>query len=145
LLGHQIPSGDLAEVLDRALDLLIAHLEKRKFAATDKPRRPKAGRTCLGRHIPAEVKRAVAERDGRRRTFVADTGHRCEARKRLEYDHIVEVARGGQSTVDNVRLRCRAHKQYTAEHTFGPGFMNRRREEARRRVGEARARAAAPV
>src|SRR5439155_1261623 len=38
LLSHQAPSGDVAEVLDRALDALIAKLEKTKFAATDKPR-----------------------------------------------------------------------------------------------------------
>src|SRR5439155_25472014 len=39
LLGHQVPSGDLARVLDRALDALIERLEKRKFAATARPRR----------------------------------------------------------------------------------------------------------
>jgi len=35
LLGHQISSGDVVQVLDRALDALIRKLEKRKFAATD--------------------------------------------------------------------------------------------------------------
>ncbi len=34
LLGHAIPSGDLAAVLDRALDALIGQLERGKFAAT---------------------------------------------------------------------------------------------------------------
>ena len=35
LLGHQIPSGDIAQVFERALGLLVAHLEQQKFAATD--------------------------------------------------------------------------------------------------------------
>ena len=42
-----------------------------------------------------------------------------------------------------VRLRCRSHNQFEAERTFGAGFMNEKREEARRAVAEARARAAA--
>jgi hypothetical protein len=134
LLGHQVPSGDVADVIDRALDSLIARLEKQKFATTEKPRTQKPAKTANGRHIPAAVKRAVAERDGRRCTFVAESGKRCESRSRLEYDHIVEVARGGHSTVDNIRLRCRAHNQLTAEGTFGPDFMDRKRQEARQGV-----------
>jgi len=38
LLSHQLPSGDIAQVVDRALDALIAQLEKQKFAATARPR-----------------------------------------------------------------------------------------------------------
>ena len=34
LLSHAVPSGNLAQVLDRALDTLIAALEKRKLGAT---------------------------------------------------------------------------------------------------------------
>ncbi|HYM80780.1 MAG TPA: hypothetical protein VEY91_05120 [Candidatus Limnocylindria bacterium] len=143
LLSHQIPSGDVAEVLDRALDALIQKLEQRKFAATARPR-PTQGRATAGkRHIPAEVKRTVWKRDGGQCTFVSDTGHRCPARTFLEFDHIDEVARGGQATAARMRLRCRAHNQYAAECTFGTGFMSRKRDEARRAAAERRARAAA--
>src|SRR6266436_790196 len=130
LLGHQIPSGDMAQVLDRALDALIEKLERRKCAATSRPRRarPSANR----RHIPAEVRRAVWERDGGQCTFVSESGHRCSARKLLEFDHIEEVARGGRATVGGIRLRCRAHNQYGAECAFGAGFMGHKRDEARR-------------
>ena len=38
LLGHAVPSGDIAQVLDRALDALIARLEQRKFAAPARTR-----------------------------------------------------------------------------------------------------------
>jgi hypothetical protein len=63
----------------------------------------------------------------------------------LEFDHIEEVARGGEASVNGIRLRCRAHNQYAAECTFGAGFMREKREaaqrtaEARRREREARA------
>ena len=141
LLGHAVPSGELAEVLDRALDALIGQLERRKFAATDRPRsrrRPSAN----PRHVPAEVRRAVWERDGGQCTFVSATGRRCPARTRLEFDHAVPVARGGQATVRGMRLRCRAHNQYSAECTFGAGFMDWKREVARLAAHEAQARAA---
>ncbi|MEO5988737.1 MAG: hypothetical protein ABIU54_01360, partial [Candidatus Eisenbacteria bacterium] len=57
-----------------------------------------------------------------------------------EFDHIEPVAREGETTVENLRLRCRAHNQYEAERVFGAGFMERKREEAReRKRGETRA------
>src|SRR5206468_10607909 len=68
LLGHALPSGDLAQVLDRALEALIGQLEKSKFAATSRPR-PGTGRATGRRTIPARVKRAVWERDGGQCTF----------------------------------------------------------------------------
>jgi hypothetical protein len=136
LLGHALPSGDVAQVLDRALDALIEKLERRKFAATTRPRQ--SGRASANpRHIPAHVRRAVWERDGGRCTFVSQAGQRCPARKLLEFDHVEEVARGGRATVAGIRLRCRAHNQYGAECAFGAGFMRHKREAARR-AAEAR-------
>ena len=131
LLSHALPSGDVAEIIDRALDALILQVERRKFAATDQPRRPTHRPAKDTRHIPAEVKRRVRERDGGRCTFVDDRGCRCAERKFLEYDHELPVARGGPSTVSNVRLRCRAHNQYAAECAFGAGFMQSKRNAAR--------------
>ena len=125
LLAHAVPSGELAEVLDRALDALIAKLEKQKFAATDKP--GTARTSSNPRHIPAHVRRAVRKRDGDQCTYVSPDGHRCEAKRFLEYDHEVPLARGGDTCVANVRLRCRAHNQLEAERMFGAGFMEEKR------------------
>jgi 5-methylcytosine-specific restriction endonuclease McrA len=129
LLGHQIPPGDFAQVLHRALKLLVVKLEKTKFATTQKPQGPRETRSP--RHIPAHVKRAVCERDGGRCTFVSDQGHRCSERTRLEFDHVDPVARGGRASISGIRLRCRAHNQYEAERVFGVEFMQRKRAEAR--------------
>ena len=144
LLSHRLHSGDIAQVFDRALDLLIAQLEKRKFAATARPRPGTRRSSANPRYIPAHVKRAVWERDQGQCTFVGDTGRRCQARKFLEFDHLDPVARGGQATVDNLQLRCRGHNQYEAERTFGSGFMSAKLEEARS-AAAARARATAAV
>jgi 5-methylcytosine-specific restriction endonuclease McrA len=128
LLGH-VSRNQVPEVLKRALRLYVAHLEKQKFAAVSKPR-PQARPTQDPRHIPAAVKREVRRRDRDQCTFVAESGHQCEERSGLEFDHIEPVARGGAATVGNLRLRCRAHNQYEAERTFGADFMQHKREQA---------------
>jgi len=123
LLGHAVPSGDVAQVLDRALDALISQLEKRKFAATDRPRANPKRHTFAKRTIPADVRRAVRARDGGQCTFFSDSGQRCQARGLLEYDHVIPIAHEGLATVDNIRLRCRAHNYYEAERVLGADFM----------------------
>jgi 5-methylcytosine-specific restriction endonuclease McrA len=55
---------------------------------------------------------------------------RCSETHLLELDHILPIARGGQSTVDNLRVRCRAHNQHEAERVFGVAFMRAQRERA---------------
>jgi hypothetical protein len=151
LLSHALPTGDIAQVFDRALDTLIAQLEKRKFGSITRwPRRQRSkppsvsGRTTSRkRYVPTHVRRAVWERDQGQCTFVSASGHRCKARRFLEFDHADPVARGGRGTVDRVRLRCRAHNQYEAERTFGAGFMSRKRHESQLAVAQARGQAAA--
>ena len=129
LLGHALPSGDVASVIDLALDALIGQLEKRKFASTTRPRReprPSAGK----RSVPAHIRRAVWKRDRGECTFVSENGRRCAARRFLEFDHVDPVARGGRASVDRMRLRCRAHNQYEAERAFGAEFMKEQRKRA---------------
>lgn len=118
LLSHAIPNGDVAQVLDRALDRLIVELEKRKVGARDGRARGQR-LSQRERHIPAEVRRTVWERDGGQCTFVSTTGVRCGSRRLVEFDHVDPVARGGEATVDGIRLRCRTHNQYEADECSG--------------------------
>lgn len=127
LLGAAQPGCDAAQVLERALRELVASLEQQKFGDTDAPRTRRA--QCDSRHVPAEVKRQVAERDGKRCTFVSEQGTRCPERAMLEYDHVRPVALGGRSTVENLRLRCRAHNQFEAELLYGSQFMEQKRQQ----------------
>jgi hypothetical protein len=130
LLGHVVPNGDVAQVFARALKALITKLEQQKFAKTERPRACRHSDDA--RHIPAEVKREVWERDGGQCTFVGENGHRCESRTRLEFDHVEPVAQGGHATVKGLRLRCRAHNQYEAERAFGRDFMDTKRDHEQR-------------
>jgi 5-methylcytosine-specific restriction endonuclease McrA len=135
LLSHKVPGGDLAEVLREAVRCAIEQHGKRRGAVkparerkpVERKARPSGGRDP----IPAAVKRAVWERDGGRCTYVSTEGRRCESRWQLEYDHGEPAARGGPSTIENTRLRCRAHNLLHAEKTFGREHMAKFRREKR--------------
>lgn len=118
LLRHQIPDGDLGEIMDRALTLLVETLAREKFAATNRPREratgENGGQGSGSRHIPAEVRRSVWLRDGGQCAFVAHNGRRCNERGFLEFHHVVPYGAGGDATADNIQLRCRAHNGYEA-------------------------------
>lgn len=129
LMSHRASSRDLGKVFSRALQALIRELEKAKFATARKSR--KARPSADPRHVPARVKGAVWQRDQGRCTFVGVDGKRCDARERLEFDHVNPVARGGTSTVVGLRLLCRAHNQHEAERVLGARFMEAKRAEAR--------------
>jgi len=118
--------GDLSSILEAALVLYEAHLRKRKCGAVSRPRR-QAPATQRVRHVPAHVRREVWRRDGGRCTFTSGDGHRCGAKRWLQYDHIVPVARGGVTSAGNLRLLCRAHNVHAAERVFGASFMSDRR------------------
>jgi 5-methylcytosine-specific restriction endonuclease McrA len=138
LLGHSVAPGDVEAVLQRALRELVCRLRTRKFADCTRPRRQRAG--TGSRYIPAEVKRRVCKRDGGRCTFVNESGRRCEERSGIEFDHIEPVTRGGRSTVANLRLRCRAHNQYAAEHALGHEFMRGMRQSSQEQSLRSKAR-----
>ena len=142
LMSHTLPAGAVDQVIALALKSLVRDLECRKFAATSRPRQAPGRASDDPRHIPAAVKRAVWERDHGRCTFVSERGERCPAHSRLEFDHADPVARGGRATVENLRLRCRAHNQFAAERVFGAEFMKEKRERAQ---GAARGRVAEGV
>jgi hypothetical protein len=119
MLSHAIPTGDVGEIFDRAMDALLAEAARRRHAATDRPR-PGRDTAPGSRHIPAAVERAVWVRDEGRCAFVAGSGRRCEERKFLEFHHRVPWTAGGPPTPANIALRCRAHNVYEASVYFGP-------------------------
>lgn len=124
LLRHKIPSGDIAQVMEHALELLVESLERRKLAATDRPRKSRHSRPDT-RHVPSEVRREVWQRDDGQCAFVGTTG-RCTERGFLELHHVIPFAEGGQATVDNIQIRCRAHNQHEAELWFAVDVVRER-------------------
>lgn len=113
LARHAIPDGDLGLLLDRALTLLIADFERRRSSRVVSPRTGSANATRRGRHIPAAVKRTVSQRDQGQCAFVGRAG-RCRETAFLEFHHVTPYAAGGDTTAENIELRCRAHNQHEA-------------------------------
>jgi 5-methylcytosine-specific restriction endonuclease McrA len=125
LLRPEIPTGDPAAIVDRALALLLAKVEKQKCgaAATIRPGTDKTAKETgesNPRTIPRWVRRAVWRRDQGRCAFVSSDGRRCTETHFLQYHHIIPWALGGRATIDNISLRCRSHNQYEADLVFGP-------------------------
>src|SRR5262249_12807202 len=99
LLRHAIPSGDPADIMARALAVLVEELVRKKDAITE-PRGVSRGRADAPRNIPAEVKRVVFVRDRGRCRFIGAGGHRCGERAFIEFHHVVPYAVGGRPTAD---------------------------------------------
>jgi hypothetical protein len=118
LMRHLVPNGDPAVILDRALTTLLEDLEKRRLAATARPRTTAGGET-RSRHVPAAVRRAVWKRDEGRCAFTG-ARVRCTETGFLEFHHVRPFAAGGETSEANVELRCKSHNQYEADLFFGP-------------------------
>jgi len=129
LLRHQLPSGDVADVFDRALDALIEKLEKRKCPRARRPL-PGGRPSTNPSHIPAHVRRAVWERDRGQ----CKAGRRCTARTLLEFDHVVEAAQAADEERRNAaqtQARAAAHEVVPWLRALGFGADEARRAAAR--------------
>jgi hypothetical protein len=118
MLGHAVPSGDEAAILDRALTALLEQLAKKKFAHTSRPGPARAMKPGA-RHPSAKVRRAVWLRDLGRCAFVAASGHRCNERRFVEFHHVDPYALGGEASIDGIQLRFRRHNDYEGRLYFG--------------------------
>ena len=161
LLRPEVPNGEPALIVGRALSFLLAHVERRKFAAKNQSRGVSAkgrarGTRAVGvaanpergaeperespygepprtaaRYIPAVIRRAVWLRDDGQCTFVGPGG-RCSERGRLEFHHRVPLGQGGATSVGNVALMCRNHNQWRADLDYGECTMKAHRARADR-------------
>ena len=140
LMRSEVPDGDLAAIIEQATTEKLERLEARRFARTSAPRKglPETDPSPSSRHVPAAVQRAVSERDGNQCRYVDEEGRRCPERKRLEYHHRLPFGLGGDHSLPNIRLMCRAHNNYLAEHDYGREAMARHRGSGNR-VSEAAA------
>ncbi|HVJ19588.1 MAG TPA: HNH endonuclease [Polyangiaceae bacterium] len=143
LLSHSDPRISLDELHLRAMRALVADLQRKKQAATSKPRKP-AKRSPdapapeaeqkyprqRGRHVPAAVRRAVFSRDQGRCTYCDETGQRCRETHGLELHHLRPFAWGGEHTAENITLRCHAHNTLAAEEDFGKELVERAKDSS---------------
>ncbi len=123
LMSHSNPKRDLATVIERGLDLVLAELEKKKLGKTDRPRRSTG--TKHG-DFSRQARREIYERDGEQCTYTSPNGERCQARAFVQLDHEDPRACGGAGTTRNGRLLCRAHNLFEAEKVFGRKYVESR-------------------
>jgi 5-methylcytosine-specific restriction endonuclease McrA len=132
LLRREVPDGDAAVIVARALKLLLETTEKAKFAQTPRPSRRPARPIRPGAddeirtppppssYVPAAVQREVWTRDGGQCAFVSPrTGRRCTERSFLEFHHLRPRSWRGEATASNLSLRCRRHHDYETALVFG--------------------------
>lgn len=132
LYRNQLPNGDIAVIVERALEMLVTARKKELYAQTEKPRPRKSvaaesqsKSAPRSRHIPNDVKRAVFARDRGQCRFVNTNGDRCCAKGRLEFHHVHAFGLGGAATVSNIMLLCRAHNELLAERDFSREHIQR--------------------
>ncbi|HEX7623007.1 MAG TPA: HNH endonuclease signature motif containing protein [Anaeromyxobacteraceae bacterium] len=114
---------------------------KRRGAAEPTRKSPVAAKAVKkpvgGREpIPAAVRREVWTRDEGRCTWRGPDGQRCGSMWKVELDHLRPAALGGPSTVENLRILCRAHNTLSAERVFGRAHMELFRTASASRTGE---------
>ncbi len=129
LMRSEVPDGDLAAIIDRAVSEKLERLEAKRYAQTCAPRKGlgNSDTSPVSRHIPAAVRRAVHERDGDRCRYVDEHGRRCSARDRLEFHHRRPFGMGGDHSPENLRLLCPTHNRYLAECDYGHAAIGRHR------------------
>jgi len=129
-------AGDLAQVLDAALDALITKKDPMKKAERSAQRvakklLPTAPRTEAGGPgatrarpaIPARHQHLVFLRDQGQCTHRGPDGRRCPEKSLLQIDHKQPWSLGGTHYVENLQLLCRVHNNFAAEEIMGIEFM----------------------
>jgi hypothetical protein len=138
--SHAKPNASAEVILEEALDLMLlqamrrrGHTRRRQHAEShqagltqgpDTPAVDASPRSPGSAHVPAEVRAAVWTRDDGRCQWPLDSGAICGSTWRPELDHIHPRARGGPSSVANLRVLCRFHNDLAARQVFGDAWMD---------------------
>src|SRR6478752_5237272 len=100
-----VPSAPSAPSAPSEAELSAADLAKPELSTPDPSSLDTQSAPNPKRHCPAAVARAVFQRDGQQCSYVSPNGRRCSARRCLELDHVHPWGVGGESTIENLRLR----------------------------------------
>jgi hypothetical protein len=137
-LSHSHPGASDADLIEAGLDLILQrHARRRGIGA--KPRKPAHPGTTSSpeptaaelseaprsRHVPADVWRAVWERDRGCCAWPLEGGGVCKSTLRVQLDHVDGFALGGETSVERCRLLCAFHQDLHARALYGPGCMDR--------------------
>ena len=133
VLGIEMPERNMAEVLERAVDLALERkdpkrkherrLERERDRGTSQDE-PRPGEISVSapaksRYIPNEVRERVLERAGYQCEFSGPGGTRCTARTGLQIEHERPFAIFRSHDERFLRAFCPRHNRFSAECAFG--------------------------
>jgi hypothetical protein len=135
---HSHPGASRDEVIEAGLDLVLEPTAKRrglvknprKTAEATATPRARSGRQARGarsgRYVPAQVRRAIWDRDEGKCQWTMEDGGVCGSTHQVELDHVASYAKGGRiATAEEGRLLCRPHNDRHAREVFGDAWMDR--------------------
>jgi hypothetical protein len=109
-------------LLKKVFTTAIKQLKKSEKASPEKLEETTNNKDS--RYIPEKMKRIIYKRAHAQCEYADQkTKRRCTARHYLEVDHIIPHALGGETTLDNLQLLCRAHNQFRARQIYGKEKM----------------------
>lgn len=123
LVSHRLAGNStLEQLIDYMAEYVLRREDplERLRRRLEREKQPAATQSVNPRQIPAHVRDQVFARDKGRCTFKSPAGRRCSSTHLVQLDQIVPVARGGPSTVENLRLLCAHHNRLEAERLMGP-------------------------
>jgi hypothetical protein len=122
-LSHRFPKGSsFLEIFKYAMN----YVKDREDLSLRKESTRKTATRTDSRYIPTRIKQQVWKRDNGRCTFVGSNNKRCDSDYLIQYDHHpIPYARGGSSTVDNLRLLCAKHNRHSAKKMYGEAAIKR--------------------
>jgi len=114
LRAHKHPHASILELIGIALKMAVEKLDPSERVQKPFPAQKPT------RIVNQALKTFIWKRDQSRCTYEDPrTKRRCTSQHALEMDPITPYALGGATTVENLRLLCRAHNLYEAQKIFG--------------------------
>jgi hypothetical protein len=151
VLGIENPERNMAEILEKGLDLFLEkkdplrqwarRLEREERKQTGSARESRPGeisnprgvpavpRPARSRHVPARVRERVLEKADYRCEFRGPDGTRCTSRTGLEIEHTKPFAIHRDHEERFLEALCPGHNRYRAERVYGKDFIRRKIDE----------------
>lgn len=142
VLGMENAQRHMAEIFEQALDVALEKKDpKRKHerrvareASKSSPRPDEVtySEPATSRHVASAARGRVLARAGYQCEYRARDGTRCTSRTGLQIEHTKPFAIYHSHDERHLRAYCPAHNRFTAEHAYGPAFIQRKIEERTR-------------
>lgn len=153
VLGVENPQLQMAEILERAVDIALDQkdvkrkLERRKKRqAKERSRERSPAKTrpdkfletdppADSRYISSEIQERVQARGEYQCEFRGPDGTRCRSRTGLQIDHVEPFALFRSHDERILRMLCRRHNRWAAERVYGREGIERKIAASRQRIG----------